>query len=211
MGFFDSFFGNSQRRDLRDAYNNSSSQLKSGYDEGSAEVRNWTNQGLGYLDNYRQSGERANALYGRFLGMDGADAQRQAMSTYATSDPFRQFNDDNSSRMLSRRFNAMGMGDSGASRLAIARAGMERGSQDYGNHMSRLAGYGQQGFGAAQTSAGIASGAGNALGQMRYGYGQQQAGNTINYGNALAASRNQGWQNALNLAGVAAKAYAGMG
>lgn len=104
---------------------------------------------------------------------------------------------------------AMGMGDSGASRLAIARAGMERGSQDYGNYMNRLQGFGQQGYGAAGQSAGIASGAGNMLGQMRMGLGQNLAGNEISSGNAMAASRNTGWQNILGLVGAGANAYAG--
>ena len=209
MSFMGSFFGNDQRRDLQSANRTATTSLDQGWEQGSQEVRQGTQQGLGYLDPYRQQGGQANALYGRFLGLNGADDQRAAMGEYQTSDPFRQFNDDNASRMLSRRFQAQGMGDSGASRLAIARAGMERGSQDYGNYMNRLAGFGQQGFGAAQSSAGLSSQSGTMLGQMRMGHGQQQAGNAISFGNAMAGSRNTGMQNILGMAGVAAKAYAG--
>jgi hypothetical protein len=202
MGLFDSFFGKSQRRDLQSANQLAQSQLNSAWTEGSQQVRDWTNQGLGYIQPFQQQGQQANALYGRFLGLDGADAQRQAMDSYATSDPFRQFNDDQASRMLSRRFSAQGMGDSGAARLAIARAGLERGSQDYGTYLNRLSGMGGQGFEAARMGAGIASSTGNALGQMRYGMGQQQAGNAISFGNAMAASRNTPWQNILGLGGA---------
>ena len=43
MGFFDSFFGNSQRRDLQDANQRASGALNQGWQEGSQEVRNGTN------------------------------------------------------------------------------------------------------------------------------------------------------------------------
>jgi hypothetical protein len=209
MGLFDGFFGGAQRKDLQDANQRATAYLNDAWKEGSQQVRDWSNQGLGYLNPYMQQGSQGNALYGRFLGLDGADQQRDAMNTYATSDPFRQFNDDNASRALSRRFAAQGMGDSGASRLAMARAGLERGSQDYNSYLDRLRGVGQQGLGAAGASAGIAQQTGNTLGQMRYGMGQQQAGNAISFGNAMAGSRNIGMQNILGLAGAAGNFFGG--
>jgi hypothetical protein len=208
MGFFDSFTGSAQRRDLDRANQQATAYLQQGWDQGSQEVRQGTTQGLGYLNPYMQQGGQANALYGRFLGLNGADDQRAAMGEYQTSDPFRQSNEDMGNRSLSRRFAAMGMNDSGASRLAMARANLERGSQDYGNHLNRLAGFGQQGFGAAQAGAGIASQSGNLLGEMRMGLGQQQAGNAISYGNARAQTQGMGWQNALNLGGTIARGAA---
>ena len=207
MGLFDSFFGNSQRRDLQQAKQQADNALAAGWSEGSGEVRNWTNQGLDYVQPYMQQGQQANALYGRFLGLNGADDQRAAMDQYQTGDPFRQQNEDMGNRALSRRFASMGMLDSGASRLAMARANLERGSQDYNNYLNRLGGASQQGFGAASTGAGLAANAGNTLGQMRMGYGQQQAGNAISYGNALAASRSAPWQNIMGLVGMGMQGY----
>lgn len=207
MGLFDAFTGQAQKKQLAQAKQQADNALAAGWSEGSGEIRNWTNQGLGYVQPYMQQGQQANALYGRFLGLNGQDDQRAAMDQYATSDPFRQQNEDMGNRALSRRFASMGMLDSGASRLAMARANLERGSQDYGNYMNRLGGAAQQGFGAAGMGAGIASNAGNALGQMRMGYGQQQAGNAISYGNAMAAAESTPWNNIMGLVGMGMQGY----
>lgn len=202
------FGGSGARRDLQDANQRATANLQQGWDQGSQEVRQGTQQGIGYLNPYMQQGGQANALYGRFLGLNGAEDQRAAMGQYQTSDPFRQSNEDMGNRALSRRYAGMGMLDSGASRLAMSRANLERGSQDYGNYMNRLAGAGQQGMGAAQAAGGMASNSGNLLGQMRFGLGQQQAGNDISFGNAMAANRNTGMQNLLGVGGVVARGAA---
>ena len=93
----------------------------------------------------------------------------------------------------------------------MARANLERGSQDFNNYWNRLSGYGQQGFNAAQGMAGLASGEGNALGNIYGGFAQQRAGNAIQYGNAMAGANNLFAQNYLNMLGTAAKAMGGKG
>jgi hypothetical protein len=95
------------------------------------------------------------------------------------------------------------MAMAGAGRLAN-----EQFNTDWGGYQDRLRAMGQQGQGLAQFGAGLEYGAGKDLADIETGYGNTSAGNRISYSNALAASRNTGWQNALNLYGTAAKAAA---
>lgn len=208
----DTFTGSAQKRYATDAYNRSTAALQGGYDDASKTIKDYYSQGQGYLEPYAQQGRQASNLYGNFLGLNGADQQRRSLQDYATADPFRAFNEDNMSRALSRRYNAMGMLDSGNARLGMSRAMLERGSTDYENYMNRLAAMQGQGLGIAGTQAGMATQTGNTLGGMRYGLGQTQAGNEINYGNALTQAASILPNNLIKLGGLALQgASLGMG
>lgn len=206
---FGSFTGANQKKYADQAYQQSSAALQGGYDQGREQMERYNTQARGYLQPYAQQGGAANQRYGTYLGLNGADAQRTAMDEYAGQDPFRQHNEDMATRAMSRRFNQMGMLDSGNSRLAMSRAMLDRGSQDYENYLTRLAGMGQQGYGASSAMAGMDSSLGNNLGQMRMGLGQQQAGNAIQYANARSAADSILPNNLIKLGGIAASLYGG--
>lgn len=204
-----SFTGDSQKRRAEEGFKQSTAALQGGFDQGADYIKDYNQQGNAYLQPYSQQGQGANKLYGTFLGLDGADAQRGAFQNYQGADPFRQYNEDNALKALSRQYNRLGMLDSGNSRYAMSKAMLDRGSQDFGEYMQRLAGQGQQGMGAANALAGYANNTGGVLGQMRMNLGQQQAGNAINYQNSLAASDGIFGNNLLKVAALAAAPFTG--
>jgi hypothetical protein len=211
MSLWGSFTGSDAKRALTDAYANSNRALAQGESKAAGATTAGYGEARGYFQPYADAGTRTNALMGDYLGTNGADAQKAAYASYAGSDPFRQSNADFANLQLGRMQNAQGWGGgAGPAQLAVARANLERGSQDFNNYWNRLSGYGQQGFGAAQGMAGLASGEGNNLAGIYGGFAQQRAGNAINYGNAMAQNANTLWNNALGLGGVALKA-AGVG
>jgi len=189
--------GTSQQKDLKAGKSAADNALATGYQGAQA---NYGNAQSMYAP-YAQQGQQANSMYGNALGLNGVQAQKDFGSNYAASDPFREQNADFANAGLMRQWNARGMADSGASRLAVSRASLERGSQDYGNYLNRLQGAGQQGFQATGAQAGLEQGKGD----LATGYGQTRAGNEINYSNALAQSRSTGINNILNVAGTVAK------
>jgi hypothetical protein len=199
MGFFGDFFGSSQRKDLQQSKGAADAALQQGYNTAQG---NYTNA-QGMFNPYAQQGQQANTMYGNALGLNGLDAQKSFGANYAASDPFRQQNADFANNALMRQYNARGQTYGGSTDLAVSRANLERGSQDYNNYLNRLQGQGQQGYQATSAQAGLEQGKGD----LAMGYGQTRAGNEINYGNALAQSRSIGINNLLGLAGTAAKAY----
>lgn len=207
--FLGTFTGANQKRYADEAYQKSSQALQQGFDQGSGYVTDYYNKGRADLDPYAQQGQRASGLLGRYLGLDGADAQRQQMQQYAGGDPFRQFNEDNGLKALMRQFNGRGMMDSGNARLAMSRAQLERGSQDYNNYITQLLGMNQSGQGAANQLAQMAQNTGGLLGQMRTGLGNSQAQNAIQYGNAKAAADSILTNNLFKVAALAAAPFTG--
>jgi hypothetical protein len=208
MGFFDSFLGNSQSRDREAGYTASSAQREQGTAQGVASVRQGGADARAYYQPYAAQGGRANQLYGDATGANGQDAYRGAMSQYAGSDPFRQANDTYANNSLMRMNAARGMGNSGNSQLAVARAQTERGAQDWNAYLQRLQGQGQMGFQAAQGQANSSQNEGNLTGQMQYGNGQAGAQSTTDFYNAQAAGQNTGLQNLMGLGGMAMQAFA---
>lgn len=207
MSFFSDlvggFTGSSQRKDIANANTQAQGYLTSGL-----------NNALGYYGQasdmyspYVQQGQAANKLYNDAIGANGTAAYQTAMSNYAGSDPFRDANADYANNALMRQYNARGMGNSGTSSLAVARAQTERGATDWNNYLNRLQGAGQQGLQATSAQSALTQG----MGDLYSGYGQQQAGNAINYGNALAGSRNILTNNLMGLAGTAVRAFGGSG
>lgn len=197
-----SFTGSTAKRAANDVYQSSTRVLQEGRDRGLDALNQGYTQARGYLDPYAQSGTQANNLYGTYLGLNGADAQRSALAGYAGADPFRQYNEDMANKGLARQFNRMGMLDSGNFRMAAARANLERGSQDYNNYLARLAGLSQQGAGAAGQLGNFAMNNGQGVAGLWNGYGQNQAGNEIQHGNALAQASGIFGNNLMKLGGL---------
>jgi hypothetical protein len=200
LSFLDSFFGTAQKRDIQAAHTNATAAL----DTGLANARTDYTGAIDRLNPYAETGSGANAMYANALGVNGRGPQQTAVDNFM-ADPFRAQNEQLANENLARQFNGRagpGMG-SGAFALAAARGNLERGTQDYQNYLTRLAGLGTQG---AQVT-GQQSGIQGQLGQTEYDAGNTRAGNEINYGNAMAASRGIGVNNLLGLAGTVIKGF----
>lgn len=210
MSLLDSFTGKSQKKFAQQAYANSTRELKAGFDEGRGYAEDYYNKGQGYLQPYAQQGQQASELYGRHIGTYGQDARRNALAEYAGGDPFRQHNQDQTTRAMGRRFNAMGALNSGRADYATSRALMDRGSQDYEAYLNRLAGMQGQGAQMAGQQAGYANQLGQYLGNARMNLGQQQAGNEIQYANALSQAAGILPANLIKVGGMILSAATGM-
>lgn len=233
MSLWGSFTGSDARRQLERSKAQADNALAQGKTDalGAYNTSNTAAQGAltsgynsaqGYLQPYAAGGQRAQDMYWNALGVNGAGAQKSFMSNYSSGDPFRAWNDDNTAKMIARQSAARGWGGgAGMTQLALARAGMERGSQDYESYMNRLgqqAGQGAQ-FSGQQSSlasgygqgmAGLNSQYGNNVANLYYGNAQQQAGNAINFGNAMAQNSNVFANNMLGLGSVVASAMTGV-
>lgn len=206
-----SFTGSTAKKKLDQANAQATGYLNQGKTEATNALSTNYQQAQGYLSPYAQQGQQANSLYGQAIGLQGPQARQQFMDQYATGDPFRQFNEDNGSRALSRRYAAMGYGPGGGTMgLAMARAQLERGSQDYEGYLNRLGGAAGQGMGAANQQAQLAGNYGGQMAGLHSGFAQQNAANAINYGNASAQNSNALFNNILGLGSVAVSAMTGM-
>ena len=210
-GMWDQISGKAGQRSIDQAHQQATGHLNRGLADSSASLTGGYDQAQGYLSGYGQQGQRANALYSRALGLDGAGPRQQFMDEFAGADPFRQWNMDQTARTVSRRLGSMGYRPQGGTMsLGLARAGMERGSQDYEGYMNRLAAAALQGQGIAGQQAGYAAQHGQGLAGLQSGFAQQHAGNAINFGNAQAQQSNALMQNLLGLGSLAVSAYTGM-
>lgn len=206
-----SLTGSTGKKALSQANEQATAALGRGLGDSTASLKSGYGDAQDFLSGYGQQGQRANALYSQALGLDGAGPRQQFMDQFAGADPFRQWNMDQTARTVSRRLGSMGYRPQGGTMsLALARTGLERGSQDYESYMNRLAAAAMQGQGVAGQQAGYAARQGEGLAGLQSGFAQQHAGNAINYGNAQAQQSNALMQNLLGLGGLAVSAYTGM-
>ena len=267
MGFLSAFTGSAQRKDATNAYNDSTKTLQEGYGQAQGNLTSGYNsansaydtasgninqgygnalsalgQGVdkaaGYYQPWYQTGAQANEVYGNALGLNGQAQQQQFVQGYK-GNPFLQANTDFANKAIMQQMNARGLSGSGTAAAAVAQESLRRGSDDYNNYLSQLAGvsgqglqaagqigglYAQQGKDTANMYAQQGSDLANISGQRanlgwQYGQGQAglntdlaatQAGNRINYGNALAQSRGILGNNLMGLLGAGINAYSAM-
>lgn len=146
------------------------------------------NEAQGYLSPYAQQGGQANTQYGNLLGLNGAGAQEQAQQGWQGWNKNLGNDITLADRMIDRRNNAAGNGNSGLNALARQRSAMELSSRDFYNYNDRLQGQGAQGFGAAGAMAGNSWNYAQNAGNAQQGATQGYVGNNTNLGNALSAS-----------------------
>lgn len=198
-GFFDSFLGRSQRRDIDRGFDYSTRQIGQAQDT----VKSYGDRADSYWRPYAERGEQASGVYADSLGLNGEAGGQNALATYrAGRNPHLQFEQDEAQRGIDAAANARGMVNSGMNATAAAYARQKLGYQDYAGWQDRINGVSQQGMQAAGQRSGIAMNTGNALA----GLYQTQAGNGIQYSNALASNRNVGVNNLMGLGGTALKA-----
>jgi len=201
MSFFGSFFGSDQRKDLKRGYADSKDMLQKGYDQGRGDIEGYYKKGQGYLDPYMEAGGKTNALLANYLGVNGVDAQRQAMADFQ-QDPGYQAQFGAGVNALDRSATARGGLYSGAAMKGVNEFGQQFQRQAFNDRINALSGFNQQGQQAAGAAAGLASQTGGQLGNMAFGYGQQQASNRINYANGMAQARGIGVNNLMGLGGM---------
>lgn len=188
MGF--DFFGNRARSDINRANKQATASLDRGYGEQSQRY----DQAAGMFDPFVAQGRAAGDFYNNALGLGGADAQNQAITTL-TGNPLFQGQLGQESNALMRNLNARGMGAGGTA----AMAGQRVFQQTADNWLDRYRDQGRQGFEATNQQANVRMGQGdNAM-----GFAGTRANQGIQYGNALAQSRNTGLNNLMNIAGTA--------
>lgn len=198
MGFFSSFTGSDQRKDINRAYGESKGMVDQGYDAARGNLASGygtanqaygqarTDVGTGYKNAlaalgagtgkaaaayqpYAAAGQSANALYGNALGLNGQAAQQTFMQNYQ-ADPFRDANAKFATDALMQTLNARGLSGSGAAAAAVAQENLRRGSEDYNNYLNRLSGVQGQGLQTANALAGLYADQGSRGAQ--YGYSQ---------------------------------------
>lgn len=233
MGFFSAFTGSSQKKQIRKGAEEAKQyltqgetkargELTTGYAGGRTDLTTGYQAAIDRLDPYTQQGNKAQSLYGQALGLDGQPAQQEFYSTYAASDPFRQFNEDRTNQAIMRSFNAGGNLGSGRAALAASRANLERGSIDLNAYLDRLAGVSQSGQQVAGQIAGyeanrgqqlgnLSVGQGSDLANLTYGNAQQLAGNQVAMRNGIANAQTAGVNNWLKLGELAVQAATGGG
>lgn len=188
--------------------------------QGAQAIQQGTSQAVNALSPYAQSGMGAQTMYMDALGVNGADAQNRYVSGYQ-ADPSQGYVQES----ILKRMNAAGYADSGASRLAAARAHNEA----YNDRLRMLQGAGAQGQQAAGQIGNWQYGAGMALDNNARGTGAavanmygQRAGIDQQYGQSASnvytgtaqnmANSYQGQGNALNANwGTSAQANQAMG
>lgn len=195
MGFFSSFTGSDQRKDIRAADARASSALEKGYNTS----QGYYDRASSAYDPYVTAGTTANTTYNSLLGLNG-DGARDDANAMLTSNPLFQGQLGQESNALLRNLNARGASGGGAAAIA----GQRVFQQNVGSWLDRYRDAGSQGLSATNAKSNVLT----AQGDNAYGYGATKAGQAINYGNALSSTRNIGVNNLLNIAGTAAKAYA---
>ncbi|MEQ8822751.1 MAG: hypothetical protein RIC14_00075 [Filomicrobium sp.] len=174
---------------------NAIQNLRTGANQAAGTIRGGVSTANQHLQPYASSGNAAHQRYSDAIGLNGRDAQQGYVDEYMAS-PVQ----DLIQRNIARQYNARGMSDSGASRLAASRAYLE----DYNSNLDRLRGLGDRGFQASgQMGANELAGAGQIAGyQDGAGRGvasvYQNRGNVLNNNAANIASNYANTGNALN-------------
>lgn len=211
MSFWDDFTGKSQQQDLRKANRTSEAALAEGYgqaqgyyDKAYDAYSPLASAGSGML----KRGQADTDVYRHAIGLGTADQRTAAQDRYFT-DPALERALQPEFNAMQRYLNARGAGGGGKAQLASARVANE----GYQGWLDRVSGVGQNamanGIGSTATAATGRAGVRSGQGDAAWGYGATKAGNAINYGNAMAQTRGILSNNLMNLAGTAAKAYAG--
>lgn len=194
MGWFGSFFGSDQRKDIRNANAKATAALDQGYQQSNQ----YYDDAYDLFSPYAEQGSKANDFYYNALGLNGDEARSQAQGVI-TSDPMFQGQMGQESNALLKQLNARGQSGGGLAQIA----GQRVLQQNYFNHLDRYRDAGTQGFQATGAQAGLKTGQGD----NAYGYGATKAGQAVNYGNAMASSRNIGINNLTGLIAAGTGAY----
>lgn len=157
MGFFSDLMGRSASRDAQRLGQRNMKRINDGYES----ADNFAGQGYqastGRLQPFMDTSRRGYDLYADSYGVNGNDARQRAFGTFA-SDPFNAHSGEvtgNALRGIMRTAASRGMGNSGATQLAMSRAGLEAQDRRVADWRQGLGGMGNQAVGLAGTMAGL--------------------------------------------------------
>lgn len=131
------------------------------------EVGDIYERGLGYLNPYMQTGNKANDLQAALSGSMGAAAQQQAFNNYQQS-PGVAFAQQEGERALLRNASATGGLGGGNVLRDLTKLAAGTFMQDYNNQFQQIGQVADRGYGAATTGAGLEG----QQGQVQAGLGQ---------------------------------------
>lgn len=153
---------------------------------------------------FMESGSRATTLRDDMLGINGPEAQAAAYASFQ-HDPGFEAELQGGINALDRSATARGGLYSGAAIKGAHDYGRTKIGESFQRRLSALMPVAEGGRSTAGAAAGMEYDTGARLGDLSWGAAGTRASNRIGLGNNLAASRGIGFQNALNLAGTAAK------
>jgi hypothetical protein len=185
--------GEQARGDLGQGFDAARADLLGGYSGAEDAIAAGRDTANDRLNPWVTSGQGAQGLYDQALGVEGPEAASQFVQSYASDDPFRNFRDEQANRQLASQFNARGAfsgggegGGSGRFGMAVSRASLERGTQDYQTYLDRLERAGARGAQYAGQQGQNDMSAGSQIGSLRTQGGRDLASNATGRGSALA-------------------------
>lgn len=211
MSFFGELFGRGGARRAEQLGQRNMGRINEGYGAASNFARQGYESSIGRLNPFLQSSTRGYNMLADSYGINGADARQRAFDTYA-SDPFNAHSGQVTQNQLGnvmRTAASRGMGNSGATQLAMSRAGLEAQDRRIADWRGGLGQFGNQAVGIAGTMAGLDRGYYG--GEADRAIARSNALNQIDANSTMAASnaRAAGINNLL--AGVGGIAQMAMG
>lgn len=212
MGFFSDLLGKSSANAATQLGQRNAAQLQSSYGQSNDYAKQGYEAATGRMQPFYEQGQRGYTAYNNAMGING-DAARQGQFDSFSSSPFLAYARQNSAYDTNRlfgKYNAQGMGNSGASQLAVSRAAGERAQGDVSQYLQMLAQMGQQGAGFAGQMAGLDQNYYGTLGNNAVGLGTALVSNDTNATMAANNARMSGANNLLGMVGGAAQIAMGM-
>jgi hypothetical protein len=215
MSFFSDLLGKSSAKAANQLGQRSMARTNEGFDSAGNFARQGYDASTGRLNPFLESSSRGYNMLADSYGLGGDEARQRAFQTYQ-SDPFNQHSGQITQNMLGnvmRTAASRGMGNSGATQLAMSRAGLDAQDRRIADWRGGLGQFGNQAIGLAGTMAGLDQGYFG--GEADRSIARANALNTTDANATMAASnaRMSGVNNLLsgvgNIAGMGIRGYMG--
>lgn len=171
---------------LNNAGTNARNDITGGANAGAGALSDAMTRIRGYYDPHIQTGTRANALLGTFLGFDGADAAKTAAANFAGNSPEMDFTLDQLRRSAERRNNAVGDSYGSRGEMMTQRALREATDQYYRDYLTRLEGAATRGGQFAGQLSGFENTNAGAIADLRAREAAALSANEQRHGETLA-------------------------
>ena len=171
MGFFSTLLGKDSANAATQLGQRNEGRLNSGYAEANNYAKTGYDTSMARFQPFAEQGQRGFNAYNDAIGANGGDARQRQFQNFE-SDPFLAYANQNNGTALNAMFgkyNARGMGNSGASRLAVQRVAGEQAQGNVNNWLGRLQGAGQQGLQIAGQQVGLDQGYYGGMGDRAIG------------------------------------------
>lgn len=188
MGFFSDLFGGGSRKDIRRGAERARTEIGTAYESGRGIIEQYSGSAKKFLEPQIASGNKARAAYERSIGLDGPDAQREAMDEYQTSPGF-EAKLEAGNRNIESRLNARGGLYSGRALKELRDYGHGMLSDDFNNTMNRYERLSTGGSDAARSMADMEFRTGSELASSHFGEGGMRANVALNEAEQMANSR----------------------